>query len=155
MLRQHLQPVYFPSRRLTTAPSVESARLVNAGDLPSFKTLPFRSTRSRVDLGGECALFTQAGDAVEPTALNSSYQNVPVERPHRDIGKAENDVDFMLARSQHFSQELYETRIASLQRFVSMTAMIHQIGKRVQEFFAFVLFGMLGYRMTLYRSQIS
>jgi hypothetical protein len=64
-----------------------------------------------------------------------------------NAGKAENDVDFMLARSQHFSQELYETRIASLQRFVSMTVMFHQMGKRVQEFFAFISFGMLGYRM--------
>jgi hypothetical protein len=64
-----------------------------------------------------------------------------------NAGKSENDVDFMLARSQHFSQELYETRIASLQRFVSMTVMFHQMGKRVQEFFAFISFGMLGYRM--------
>jgi hypothetical protein len=64
-----------------------------------------------------------------------------------NAGKAENDVDFMLARSQHFSQELYETRIASLQRFVAMTVMFHQMGKRVQEFFASISFGMLGYRM--------
>jgi hypothetical protein len=64
-----------------------------------------------------------------------------------NAGKSENDVDFMLARSQHFSQELYETRIASLQRFVAMTVMFHQMGKRVQEFFAFISFGLLGYRM--------
>jgi hypothetical protein len=64
-----------------------------------------------------------------------------------NAGKSENDVDFMLARSQHFSQELYETRIASLQRFVAMTVMFHQMGKRVQEFFAFISFGILGYRM--------
>ncbi len=57
------------------------------------------------------------------------------------------DVDFMLARSQHFSQELYETRIASLQRFVAMTVMFHQMGKRVQDFFSNISFGMLGYRM--------
>jgi hypothetical protein len=64
-----------------------------------------------------------------------------------DAGKTMKDVDFMLARSQHFSQELYETRIASLQRFVAMTVMFHQMGKRVQSFFARLSFGVLGYRM--------
>jgi hypothetical protein len=64
-----------------------------------------------------------------------------------NAGKSMKDLDFMLARSQHFSQELYETRIASLQRFVAMTIMFHQMGKRVQEFFAKVSFGWWGYRM--------
>jgi hypothetical protein len=64
-----------------------------------------------------------------------------------NAGKSKRDVDFMLARSQHFSQELYETRIASLQRFVAMTVIFHQMGKRVQEFFAKISFGLLGYRM--------
>jgi hypothetical protein len=64
-----------------------------------------------------------------------------------NAGKTKNDVDFMLARSQHFSEELYETRIASLQRFVAMTVMFHQMGKRVQEFFVNISFGLLGYRM--------
>jgi hypothetical protein len=48
-----------------------------------------------MDLGGELGrcqevldLFTQAGYAVEPTAPNSSHQNGPVERPHRDIGNS-------------------------------------------------------------------
>lgn len=64
-----------------------------------------------------------------------------------NAGKSKNDVDFMLARSQHFAQELYESRIASLQRFVAMSVMFHQMGKRVQEFFAKISFGRLGYRM--------
>jgi len=64
-----------------------------------------------------------------------------------NAGKAKNDVDFMLARSQHFSQELYETRIASLQRFVAMTVMFHQMGRRVEQFFEMISFGVLGYRM--------
>ena len=62
-------------------------------------------------------------------------------------GKSMKEVDLALLRSQHFSQELYETRIASLQRFVAMTVMFHQMGKRVQEFFATISFGFLGYRM--------
>jgi len=62
-------------------------------------------------------------------------------------GKSKKDVDFLLARNQHFSQELYETRIASLQRFVAMIVMFHQMGKRVQGFFEGLSFGCLGYRM--------
>jgi hypothetical protein len=62
-------------------------------------------------------------------------------------GKAMNDVDFSIARSQTFAMELYESRIASLQRYVAMTVMFHQMGKRVQDFFARISFGLLGYRM--------
>lgn len=58
------------------------------------------------------------------------------------------DEDSMvMSRSQHFSMELYESRIASLQRFVAMTVMFHQIGFRVQHFFPKISFGLLGYRM--------
>jgi len=64
-----------------------------------------------------------------------------------NAGKSKNELDFMLARSQHFSQELYESRIASLQRFVAMTVMFHQIGSRVEGFFRRISFGLLGYRM--------
>jgi len=57
------------------------------------------------------------------------------------------DVDFTLARDQHLIQELYETRIASLQRFVAMTVMFHHMGRRVENFFSNISFGLLGYRM--------
>jgi hypothetical protein len=57
-------------------------------------------------------------------------------------------VDSMaMSRSQHFSMELYESRVASLQRFVAMTVMFHQIGHRVQGFFPRISLGALGYRM--------
>jgi len=52
-----------------------------------------------------------------------------------------------MSQSQHFAMVLYESRIASLQRFVSMTVMFHQIGARVQQFFARISFGLLAYRM--------
>jgi hypothetical protein len=46
-----------------------------------------------MDIGGELGryeevldLLTQAGYAVEQTAPNSSNQNGPVKRPHRDTG---------------------------------------------------------------------
>lgn len=56
------------------------------------------------------------------------------------------DLDFLLVRNQHLSQELYESRIASLQRFVSMTVLFHQMGKRVENFFSRISFGFWGYR---------
>lgn len=52
-----------------------------------------------------------------------------------------------MSQSQHFSMELYESRIASMQRFVAMTVMFHQMGMRVQTFFSKISFGYWGYRM--------
>ena len=52
-----------------------------------------------------------------------------------------------MSQSQHFSMELYESRVASLQRFVAMTVMFHQMGMRVQSFFPKISFGLFGYRM--------
>ena len=43
---------------------------------------------------------------------------------------------------------LYETRIASLQRFVSMAVMFHEMGKRVADFWPAVSGGYLGYDMS-------
>lgn len=56
-------------------------------------------------------------------------------------------VDFELAKQQHLAQELYETRIASMQRFVSMCIVFHQMGQRVQLFFSTISFGLWSYRM--------
>ena len=65
----------------------------------------------------------------------------------RKYNSGMENVDFWLARRQELAQELYETRIASMQRFVAMTVMFHQMGKRVQEFFRKISFGFWGYRM--------
>ena len=54
---------------------------------------------------------------------------------------------FLMSDSQHLSMQLYESRIASMQHFVAMTVMFHQIGSRVQSFFPKISFGILGYRM--------
>lgn len=61
---------------------------------------------------------------------------------------ATTDISFGIGatKSQTFAQELYESRIASLQRFVSMTVMFHQMGDRVEKFFSKNTFGLLGYR---------
>lgn len=57
------------------------------------------------------------------------------------------DMDFVLAKSQHFVQELYESRIASMQRFVVMCVLFHHIAKRVETFFRTISFGMWSYRL--------
>ena len=54
---------------------------------------------------------------------------------------------FAKGQSQHFAMELYESRIASLQRFIAMCVMFHQMGKRVQDFFPKYSLGLLGYNM--------
>ena len=54
---------------------------------------------------------------------------------------------FTLVESQDLSMQLYESRVASLQRFVSMTVLFHQLGDRVARFWPAVSFGYLGYRM--------
>lgn len=55
--------------------------------------------------------------------------------------------DLSLSESQLLSMELYEGRIASMQRFVAMTVMFHEMGMRVQRFFPRLSFGYLGYNM--------
>lgn len=55
--------------------------------------------------------------------------------------------DLSLSESQRFGMELYEGRIASMQRFVAMTIMFHEMGMRVQRFFPRLSFGYLGYNM--------
>jgi hypothetical protein len=55
--------------------------------------------------------------------------------------------DYSLCEAQSLSMELYEGRIASMQRFVAMTVMFHEMGRRVERFFPHVSFGYLGYRM--------
>ena len=54
---------------------------------------------------------------------------------------------FIMSESQHLAMELYESRIASMQRFVAMTVMFHQMGMRVESFFPKISFGLWGYRM--------
>ncbi|CAB9531806.1 EFh [Seminavis robusta] len=55
--------------------------------------------------------------------------------------------DFAKSQSQHLSMELYESRVASLQRFVAMCVMFHQTGKQVQDFFPKYTFGLMNYNM--------
>jgi hypothetical protein len=54
---------------------------------------------------------------------------------------------YALSRSQQFCQMLYESRIASMQRFVAMCVLFHEVGSRVEGFFRSLSFGVLGYQM--------
>jgi hypothetical protein len=56
-------------------------------------------------------------------------------------------MDFVLAKQQHLVQELYETRVASMQRFVALCVLFHHMGKQVERFFATISFGWWAYRM--------
>ncbi len=61
--------------------------------------------------------------------------------------KAAASISVGAMKSQHLVQELYESRIASAQRFVAMCVMFHSLGSNVQNFFSTMSFGFLGYRM--------
>jgi len=50
------------------------------------------------------------------------------------------------SKSQDFAQELYECRIASMQRFVAMAVMFHEMGRTVEGFFRKISCGLLSYR---------
>jgi hypothetical protein len=57
------------------------------------------------------------------------------------------DMDYVLAKCQHLVQELYETRIASMQRYVVLCVLFHHIAKRVETFFAKISLGYWSYRI--------
>lgn len=70
-----------------------------------------------------------------------------IQKVNKEKSGRDHDVSVGAIKSQNFAQELYESRIASLQRFVAMTVMFHQMGWRVEHFFRKFSFGLLGYRM--------
>jgi len=63
---------------------------------------------------------------------------------HASLDKS---TEFDAVETQDFAVELYESRIVSLQRFVAMCVMFHQMGKKVEAFFSAVSFGLMGYRI--------
>ena len=64
-----------------------------------------------------------------------------------NAGKSGQTLNFTLARGQEQAMLLYESRIGSLQRFVAMVVLFHEMGRRVERFFARISFGLLAYRM--------
>lgn len=67
---------------------------------------------------------------------------------HLQESEASSAVDaFTLSQTQHFAMELYESRVASMERFVGMCILFHQMGSNVEGFFSKWSMGFLGYRM--------
>lgn len=95
----------------------------------------FQIPPSHVDARGNVQL--------EPS--NEKYFGMKIRR--YNAGSQGEQMDFALARSQEFAMELYESRIASLQRFVAMVVIFHEMGDRVQSFFRSISLGFWGYRM--------
>jgi hypothetical protein len=81
------------------------------------------------------------------TPSSEKYFGEEIRRMNAGKEASNDTLDFRLAKMQHFSQELYETRIASLQRFVSMCVLFHTMGDTVRRFFATISFGYWNYRM--------
>jgi hypothetical protein len=83
---------------------------------------------------------------IQIEASEEKYFGETMRKINTGAATANNkDMDFLLAKTQRVSQELYETRIASLQRFVAMTVMFHRMGSRVEQFFRTLSFGVWGY----------
>jgi hypothetical protein len=55
--------------------------------------------------------------------------------------------EYNLIEAQYTSMKLYETRVASMQRFVAFCVMFHELGLKVQDWWSAVSFGLLAYRM--------
>eukprot|EP00523_Entomoneis_sp_CCMP467_P020382 CAMPEP_0168849630 /NCGR_PEP_ID=MMETSP0727-20121128/11463_1 /TAXON_ID=265536 /ORGANISM="Amphiprora sp., Strain CCMP467" /LENGTH=1558 /DNA_ID=CAMNT_0008903533 /DNA_START=441 /DNA_END=5117 /DNA_ORIENTATION=+ len=68
-------------------------------------------------------------------------------RKHNAGKSVSKHVDYAVARSQTHAMVLYESRIASIQRFVSMIVIFHEMGKQVESFFDRISLGLLAYRM--------
>mmetsp|Transcript_1216 Transcript_1216/g.2696 ORF Transcript_1216/g.2696 Transcript_1216/m.2696 type:complete len:191 (+) Transcript_1216:4593-5165(+) len=83
---------------------------------------------------------------IQVRASEESYFGEHVMQGVEQSQFAQNPALTGATKSQDFAQELYESRIASMQRFVSMTVMFHEMGRRVENFFSRLTFGLLGYR---------
>jgi len=55
--------------------------------------------------------------------------------------------DFNLVETQSLAMDLFESRIASMQRFMAMTVVFHQMAQSVEKFFEKISFGLLSYRI--------
>jgi len=87
-----------------------------------------------------------ANGVIQVQASNEAYFGENVMKGVSMNQFTQNSALTGATKSQDFSQELYESRIASLQRFVAMTVMFHQMGSQVERFFRRLTFGLLGYR---------
>eukprot|EP00746_Dinoflagellata_sp_MGD_P036778 gnl/MRDRNA2_/MRDRNA2_18834_c0_seq1.p1 gnl/MRDRNA2_/MRDRNA2_18834_c0~~gnl/MRDRNA2_/MRDRNA2_18834_c0_seq1.p1 ORF type:complete len:797 (+),score=115.57 gnl/MRDRNA2_/MRDRNA2_18834_c0_seq1:116-2392(+) len=90
-------------------------------------------------------LGTKNGEVHGLANVEPSTERYLGEELHRSMGNRSEP--YKLVESQNNSMKLYESRVASMQRFVSFCVMFHELGRRVQDFWPAVSFGILGYRM--------
>lgn len=108
----------------------DSDEFVAAAALPQSQILRKLDTRNRSSKG----MF-------DAQSSEETYFGQTTRKQANRVG------DLSLSESQLLSMELYEGRIASMQRFVAMTVMFREMGMRVQRFFPRLSFGYLGYNM--------
>jgi hypothetical protein len=153
----------FKDSNITVEAARELFRSHAAGDEPTpTQNMPAATTTttmSHIDYDEFVALLDQSGLGQSRVRMPPSHRDEhgqiqitpSVEKYFGETlrkynaGKRGNDMDFMVARSQEFAMQLYESRIASLQRFVAMTILFHQMGTRVERFFEYISFGLWGY----------
>ena len=82
---------------------------------------------------------------LESTKVFESWENVFGERLLQQTSTVAQN--FQLARTQYISMQLYEGRIASLQRAVAFFVLFHEMATTVVNFWSFVSFGLLSYRI--------
>jgi hypothetical protein len=108
--------------------------------MPEAKLLRLSQTRNRGDRG---LLVVQPNE--EPFfghsmgRHHSTFYNFGVTNSSTAAGGASLSPtapsNFVIVKSQHNAMELYESRIASMQRFMATTVMFHEMGHTVETFF--------------------
>ncbi|CAE7706632.1 unnamed protein product [Symbiodinium pilosum] len=103
--------------------------------LEDFELLQLQAMNDTVDA---CVVL-------ESTKVFESWENVFGERLLQQTSTVAQN--FQLARTQYISMQLYEGRIASLQRAVAFFVLFHEMATTVVNFWSFVSFGLLSYRI--------
>ena len=116
--------------------------ILSTADLETFEGLQPMSHGERPDFIKRIEPLWGKGSLYEERFIGAW---MATDAQYKDLSPAE------LMEKQGQMQEIYEGRIASLERFVSFLVMFHAMAKSVQDFWPRVSFGLLGYDMS--RSQ--
>eukprot|EP00900_Chrysochromulina_parva_P025731 jgi/Chrpa1/7792/Chrysochromulina_OHIO_Genome00022035-RA len=125
------------------------------GKMSQLQTKSHASTRQMLDDIADSDTLDYSAPAVRALmsihAIEQPYVGAWMRKPHR---RAEYpSVGDMMDRQRNV-QVLYETRLASLQRFVGFLVLFHTMAKKVQDFWSFVSFGLLSYDMSRSQSML-
>jgi len=125
------------------------------GKMSQLQTKSHASTRQMLDDIADSDTMDYSAPAVRALmsihAIEQPYVGAWMRKPHR---RAEYpSVGDMMDRQRNV-QVLYETRLASLQRFVGFLVLFHTMAKKVQDFWSFVSFGLLSYDMSRSQSML-